>query len=587
MYRWSNGRLEQIGMGWGRHTFFALSQSECGPCQATDGTTLGIDCTDTSTASRNGSQGSLGPKYQVNATTGFFPYPPANPFYSGSTARRCRVLSEDVLPAENPNSLYFMECQFICPDDSPNDAGDASNNASHRQLNMDSSGAISSFAGPTLLGLPAIASWDDLDPEVNLHEINIPGEGTIWFGSRAFEEKNGLYRYEYAIYNLDVDRSIHALRIPASVFQTDISEPKHIAPEWHSGEQFSNQTWTYFESENELIWSCEPYSENEFANSVRFGTLHNISFVSSGLPNNTQVTLDFFKPGNPSFIEVEAVVPNWFCSGDCDNDGICDNVEIAEGSAIDQNGNNIDDNCDPDCDGDGVPDFQEIAAGSFDCDLNSIPDSCQIADDSSLDLNANTFIDECETDCNLNDVFDFIDVYTGSSLDINSNNIPDECEDCDGDGVPDDTDSDPDCNNNGTPDVCERFQDCDGNGVPDDCQEDCDGDGIPNACSDDCDQDGTPDNCQTFDDCNQNGIPDECDIAEGSASDLNQDNIPDSCQCIADVITNGTVDYSDLITVISNWGTCEPPCPSDIVADGIVGYEDLLQVLAAWGPCSG
>ena len=249
MYRWSNGRLEQIGMGWGRHTFFALSQSECGPCQATDGTTLGIDCTDTSTASRNGSQGSLGPKYQVNATTGFFPYPPANPFYSGSTARRCRVLSEDVLPAENPNSLYFMECQFICPDDSPNDAGDASNNASHRQLNMDSSGAISSFAGPTLLGLPAIASWDDLDPEVNLHEINIPGEGTIWFGSRAFEEKNGLYRYEYAIYNLDVDRSIHALRIPASVFQTDISEPKHIAPEWHSGEQFSNQTWTYFESE--------------------------------------------------------------------------------------------------------------------------------------------------------------------------------------------------------------------------------------------------------------------------------------------------------------------------------------------------
>ena len=194
MYRWKDGRFEQIGMGWLKHGFFALSLSDCGPCQATSGDTLGIDCSDPYTASRNGSQGGLGPKYQVNATTGFFPYPPANPSYSGSTARRCRVPSSDVIPSQNPGAVYFMEGQYVCPDDSPDDTGDASNNSSHRRLNMASSGAISSFDGPTIQELPAIASWDDLDPEVDLHEIEIPGEGTIWFGSRVFDEGDGTFR---------------------------------------------------------------------------------------------------------------------------------------------------------------------------------------------------------------------------------------------------------------------------------------------------------------------------------------------------------------------------------------------------------
>ena len=193
MYRWKDGRFEQIGMGWLKHGFFALSLSDCGPCQSTDGTTLGVNCSDPYTANRNGSQGGLGPKYQVNATTGFFPYPPADPSYSGSTARRCRVPSADVIPSQNPGAVYFMEGQYVCPDDSPDDTGDASNNSSHRRLNMASSGAISSFDGPTIQELPAIASWDDLDPEVDLHEIEIPGEGTIWFGSRVFDEGDGTF----------------------------------------------------------------------------------------------------------------------------------------------------------------------------------------------------------------------------------------------------------------------------------------------------------------------------------------------------------------------------------------------------------
>ena len=308
MYRWKDGRFEQIGMGWLKHGFYALSLSDCGPCQGTDGTTLGINCSDPYTASRNGSQGGLGPKYQVNATTGYFPYPPANPSYSGSTARRCRVPSSDVIPSENPGAVYFMEGQYVCPDDSPDDTGDASNNSSHRRLNMASSGAISSFAGPTIQELPAIASWDDLDPEVDLHEIEIPGEGTVWFGSRVFDEGNGTYRYEYAIFNLNFDRSIGAMRLPWNA-ANPLTQTRHFSPEWHSGEMFTNEGWTMALEGSEMVWSSESFGDNNMANAVRWANLQNITIVSSAPPTQGTVTLDVFKPGPFDALFVDTTVP--------------------------------------------------------------------------------------------------------------------------------------------------------------------------------------------------------------------------------------------------------------------------------------
>jgi hypothetical protein len=75
MYRYANGRFEQIGMSWIKHGFCALQQTLCGTCiPAGSGcpTVLGIGCSDPYTASLNGDQADLKSRRGVNASTGVF-----------------------------------------------------------------------------------------------------------------------------------------------------------------------------------------------------------------------------------------------------------------------------------------------------------------------------------------------------------------------------------------------------------------------------------------------------------------------------------------------------------------------------------
>ena len=120
-------RIEQLGMSWLRHTGTPVSDSVCcGACQALDTSHLGEHCADPETAAETGFQSYLGPRWQVNAAWGTFPFPPANPPYSGSVARRCQVKVSDLEPSSG-SVHYFGEAQYVAQDDAT--AGNAYNNA--------------------------------------------------------------------------------------------------------------------------------------------------------------------------------------------------------------------------------------------------------------------------------------------------------------------------------------------------------------------------------------------------------------------------------------------------------------------------
>jgi hypothetical protein len=153
---------------------------------------------------------------------------------------------------------------------------------------------------------------------------------------------------------------------------------------------------------------------------------------------------------------IDTTDPAWIIStspmlyGDCNNNGVLDECDIAAGTSQDCNENGMPDECEPDCNGNGVADACDLSSGtSQDCNGNAIPDECEPGHE--LDCNQNGIIDFCEvggtTDCNNNGKPDLCDLYDGTSQDCNANHIPDSCDIAAGRST--------DVNANGIPDECE------------------------------------------------------------------------------------------------------------------------------------
>ena len=214
---------------------------------------------------------------------------------------------------------------------------------------------------------------------------------------------------------------------------------------------------------------------------------------------------------------------------DCNENGIADVDEIADGTAADCNGNLALDICEPqdDCNGNSILDICELAGGTGDCNGNFIIDECE----SQSDCDDNGVQDICDvaagngSDCNANQILDACEIADGLSADCNTNGLPDECDlatvgDCNANQIPDDCDlssckGEPqcsDCNRNGVIDVCDLIADCNANQVPDECesQADCDGNFVLDICDI---------SSGEAEDCNGNQVPDSCDLAEGASSD--------------------------------------------------------------------
>lgn len=306
--RW---RFDQLGQSWLKHGFCALDNNECGTCQGTGCISLGVGCSDPYTASRNGSQGPAGPKWQVNATTGAFPYPPASPPYSGAMARRLQVDYADVQPSENPDARYFAECQYVHPDDAADDDGNAANNVSYREITFNFAAFVNGFAGETVQQQPAIAAWAEVDPEVSLQHVSIPETGSFWIAGRVWDNGNGTWEYAYAVHNLDVHRAVGSLALPIDPAVTTWNATFGDV-DYHSGEPFSGTDWSLARAGGALAWSTADAETDPDANALRWGTTYTFGFTANAPPKAGSLTLGYFLPeaGQPDSFEATVPVPD-------------------------------------------------------------------------------------------------------------------------------------------------------------------------------------------------------------------------------------------------------------------------------------
>jgi hypothetical protein len=322
-YKFENGygRFEQIGQSWLKHGFFALSEGLCcSGCIATDGSHLGVHCSDPYTAGRNGGQSNLGPKWQVNASTGVFTYPPANPSWSGTTARRLQVAITDLETSNGSTIRYFGEAQYVTPDDAA--AGRKNNNASFREINVSGSGAAWTFNfggtfGTTQRQKSAIRAWKMLDPAVSEVGVNVSGDGLYILAWKVTDLGNSTWHYEYALYNMNGHRSGQAFSVPM-----DDSLPANNVGfhdvEYRNGDginsvNYSNVDWTSTKANGVLRWETQTFAQNQNANALRWGTTYNFRFDSNVPPMDGNVTMTFFRPGgagDPTEIAFPAQVPS-------------------------------------------------------------------------------------------------------------------------------------------------------------------------------------------------------------------------------------------------------------------------------------
>jgi glucose/arabinose dehydrogenase len=352
LYRMSadTSRFEQVGQSSVKHAFTALQQNICGfGCTATGSTTLGAGCSDPYSASLNsGSSGnSLGSRAWINPFTGTYPRgdsatPPNSHTGHTHTGPSHRILVEmnDLNTTLNPGATYYTEAQYVTPHEyawcvaHPGECN-MSNNASYRQYSVSGTTTFTfSPVGSTVRTKPAIVAWTGASVKEFQPDPGNDGIGLI--GYKVTNLSPGVWHYEYAIYNQNMDRGVQLFSVPLGP-GTSLTNIGFHAPPQHPGWAndgtagnggYSNAAWTATQASNSMTWASETFAQNPNANAIRWGTLYNFRFDSDRPPQFTSATIGFFKTGAPILFQVLAPDPGPALPGLAVND-----VSLAEGNA--------------------------------------------------------------------------------------------------------------------------------------------------------------------------------------------------------------------------------------------------------------
>jgi hypothetical protein len=231
------------------------------------------------------------------------------------------VASSDLNPAQNAGATYYAEGQYITPHEytwCQQNPGECNmyNNVSYRQFTVSGSGDSFSFSpvGATVRMRPAIAAWAITGASINQIEPD-PGNDGIWFMSyKVTNPTPGVWHYEYALYNENLDRAIQSFSVPlgpgANISNIGFHAPPQ-EPGWANDGTFNNQgyssvPWAVDQSGGAITWACETFAQNQNANAIRYATLYNFRFDADQPPQNSNATVGFFKTGSPMTVAIQA-----------------------------------------------------------------------------------------------------------------------------------------------------------------------------------------------------------------------------------------------------------------------------------------
>ncbi len=313
-----NGRLEQISdRSYVKHAFYALSNSQCTPCQnPSNGTFLGVGCSDTYSTGNNGDNYWIGPPDEVDPWTGTWNpvgshfdrgEPPVSGSASTDGARSLTsTMANALLPVGHrvrvndadlnvPNATFYYQGFYVIRGEAEANRG---NNLCSRRFTVSWSGSQWTTSVPSSNNASVYGSilerWTGATVTSN---TNGAGDGRVHVAVRVTGPVNGLYHYEYAVHNRDSARAVQAFRIPIC------AGASFENPGFRDVDAVAGNAWTATRTGEEIVFATDTWLANPAANALRWNMFYNFWFDSDAAPDTASATLDAFAPGAgaPSF----------------------------------------------------------------------------------------------------------------------------------------------------------------------------------------------------------------------------------------------------------------------------------------------
>ncbi|MCA9292292.1 MAG: hypothetical protein KDA20_00600 [Phycisphaerales bacterium] len=354
VYRLKDGRFENIANHWIKHGFFALSSQQCSDaalsnCQGTNGTRLGLACTDTYSPGLNA--GSLGPRYEVNPWSGAWSYTGSihqtggRPNYTGAT--NMQLPDADVNPALNPGARYFFEAYYVSGDDIC-----VYNNASYKEFFVNSFGgsgpSVSEesdrFTPPhqmfAILDAWTGATLTEIAEQIPVVE-GVSPDGRAIVGCNVTDLGGGQWRYDYTIMNVDMDRQIDQfwidLRPNVNVtdlyFHAPLSHEETLTYEFSNASQGpprDNDAWTGVVETDKVRWFTDAHQAGVSSNPIGWGTAYSFGFTADTAPKSGSMGVTAYKDGTviagATPTPDAGAAPN--CPGDTNGDNVVDLTDL-------------------------------------------------------------------------------------------------------------------------------------------------------------------------------------------------------------------------------------------------------------------
>jgi hypothetical protein len=140
---------------------------------------------------------------------------------------------------------------------------------------------------------------------VTINSIQLTNDGLVMLGFKTTDMGNGLFHYEYAVFNMNADVAIgsFSVPVPANVTLSNIgfNDITYRGGDGNGGVNYDGTDWPATYAGGSLTWATQTFAQNQNANAIRWATTYSFRFDANAAPATTSLTLGTFKtPGNVS-----------------------------------------------------------------------------------------------------------------------------------------------------------------------------------------------------------------------------------------------------------------------------------------------